>query len=140
MKFSSLDFARNRKISLWLSLGSLRSGAKLIHIRNSSKELKKNFHSLAYSIECKNIEGGRNVYEMWSEICAYLGNDENEKAKIKMHFNRHLWLEENKSKLSRINASVGEYEISSMVVTPDEIPIAYLKKHELPLPIRSFTS
>ena len=54
-----------------------------------------------YPIECKNIIGGRNVYEMWSEINEYLGEGGNDsEAKIIKHYNRDQWLQHNKHALA----------------------------------------
>jgi hypothetical protein len=92
-----------------------------------------------YSVECKNITGGRNIYEMWSEIDEYLGDGEpSGNSKIDKHFRRHQWLENNKSALAKFMNNPETYEIRSLVVTADEIPLTYLKKQDVPLPIRSF--
>lgn len=95
---------------------------------------------LIYPIECKNISAAKTMYEMWSEIAAYLGEDENdEDAKIIKHLNRHNWLQENKANLDKFLGLSEDYQIKSFVLTLDEIPLTYLKKHTLPLPVVALT-
>jgi hypothetical protein len=95
---------------------------------------------LIYPIECKNISSAKTMYEMWSEIVAYLGDDKNdEDAKIIKHLNRHNWLQENKATLNKFLGISEDYLIKSFVLTPDEIPLTYLKKHTLPLPVVALT-
>jgi hypothetical protein len=92
-----------------------------------------------YPIECKNITGGRNVHEMKVEMDDYLGRDGNDKkAKIKKHAERHKWLTENKASLSQFVSEIKNYSITSLILTADEIPLAYLKRNSLPLPVKSF--
>ena len=92
-----------------------------------------------YSIECKNIIGGRNIYEMASEIKEYLGKGGNDAdAKISKHYNRDQWLQDNKQALIKFVTDPESYTIRSLVLTADELPLAYLKKHAIPLPVKSF--
>lgn len=94
---------------------------------------------IIYIIECKNITGGKTVYEMWSEISAYLGENKNDDdAKIIKHVKRAEWLQNNKETLKIFVPNVFSYEIKSFVLSADEVPLAYLKKHYLPLPLKSF--
>jgi hypothetical protein len=95
---------------------------------------------IIYSIECKNITGAKTVYEMWSEIHSYLGDEnKNSKAKITRHVNRDRWLQKNKASLINYIPAVSEYEIKSFVLTADEIPLIYIKNYPLPLPVKSFS-
>jgi hypothetical protein len=95
---------------------------------------------IIYSIECKNISGAKTVYEMWSEVSSYLGNGtDDEGAKIVKHLRRHDWLQKNKTALKQIHPNLLNYDIKSFVLTAQEIPLTYLKKHSLPLPILAFT-
>ena len=97
-------------------------------------------NKIVYCIECKNISGGRNVHEMKVEMDEYLGRDgKTAKAKIYLHANRNLWLQKNKSSLSQFVPLIEEYTIKSLILTADEIPLVYLKKDSLPLPVKSFT-
>ncbi|WP_051312722.1 SEC-C domain-containing protein [Sporocytophaga myxococcoides] len=94
---------------------------------------------IIYPIECKNIQGGRNVHEMKVEIDDYIGRNGNDKkAKIKKHLIRHQWLNTNKNSLASLVPNAEEYEIKSFILTADEIPLGYLKKDTLPLPLKSF--
>ena len=83
--------------------------------------------------------GGRNVYEMANEVKEYLGQgvaDPN--AKISKHYNRDQWLRNNRKALSRFVQDPESYSIHSLVLTADEIPLTYMKKHGISLPVRSF--
>lgn len=95
--------------------------------------------NIIYAIECKNITGGKTIYEMWSEITAYLGKDAgDDDAKIIKHKNRNEWLQNNKEALKKFVPDPSGYSINSFVLCADEIPLTYLKKHDLPLPVKSF--
>lgn len=94
---------------------------------------------IIYPIECKNILGGRNVHEMKVEMDDYLGRDgKDKKAKLRKHVERHEWLNANKGSLIGLVPDVENYIIKSFVLTADEIPLAYLRKDDLPLPVKSF--
>lgn len=94
---------------------------------------------IIYPIECKNIQGGRNVHEMKVEMDEYLGRDGNDKkAKIHKHVIRNEWLEANKEALNDLVPEAENYSVKSFILTADEIPLAYLKKESLPLPVKSF--
>jgi hypothetical protein len=94
---------------------------------------------IVYSIECKNSVGARNIHEMKSEMDLYLGRDGNDKkAKIKKHVERDKWLKENQSQLKKFLVDSETYTIKSFILTADEIPLPYLKKEVLPMPIKSF--
>jgi len=94
---------------------------------------------IIYPIECKNIQGGRNVHEMKVEMDDYLGRDgKDKKAKMRKHVDRNEWLNANKDSLKNLIPDAENYTIKSFILTADEIPLAYLKKDDLPLPIKSF--
>lgn len=94
---------------------------------------------IIYPIECKNITGGRNVHEMKVEMDEYLGRDgKDKKAKIKKHVDRHTWLNANKAALVQFVPDITQYSINSLILTADEIPLVYIKKDDLPLPVKSF--
>ena len=93
-----------------------------------------------YSIECKNLIGARNIHEMKNEIDLYLGREGQEaKAKINKHVKRHKYLQENPEK---VRAFLGygpeDYKVISLVLSAEEMPIAYIAKGRVPLPIVSF--
>jgi hypothetical protein len=95
---------------------------------------------IIYSIECKNIHGGRNVHEMKVEMDDYLGRDgKDKKAKMRKHVERNKWLNANKAALKDLVPDAENYTIKSFILTADEIPLAYLKRDDLPLPVKSFT-
>lgn len=95
---------------------------------------------IIYPIECKNIHGGRNVHEMKVEMDDYLGRDGKDKtAKMRKHTARDQWLKANKGALISLVPNADKYTIKSFILTADEIPLAYLKKGGLPLPLKSFT-
>lgn len=97
-------------------------------------------HHIIYPIECKNINGGRNVHEMKVEMDDYLGRDgKDKKAKMRKHVERNDWLNTNKAALKDLVPDAENYAIKSFILTADEIPLNYLKKDDLPLPVKSFT-
>lgn len=98
-----------------------------------------NEKKIVYSIECKNSVGARNIHEMKSEMDLYLGRDGNDKkAKIKKHVERDKWLKNNQPQLKKFISNPETYAIRSFILTADEIPLPYLKKEILPMPIKSF--
>ncbi len=95
---------------------------------------------IIYPIECKNIQGGRNIHEIKVEMDDYLGREgKDKKAKIRKHVARDQWLQANKKFLAHLVADPETYKIKSFILTADEISLSYLKKGDLPLPIKSFT-
>jgi hypothetical protein len=96
-------------------------------------------NKIFYSLECKNVGGARNIHEMKVEMDNYIGKKPNDpNAKMNKHAKRHDWLTANKKALEQFVADPDSYEIKSIVLTADELSIAYLGKKTLPLPIRSF--
>lgn len=97
-------------------------------------------NKIIYHIECKNMIGARNIHEMKSEMDKYLGREGQEKkSKINKHVERDKWLQANKQGFVKFGIeNPDEYHIKSFILTADEIPLPYLKKEILPLPIRSF--
>ncbi|TKK64846.1 hypothetical protein FC093_21570 [Ilyomonas limi] len=92
---------------------------------------------IIYPIECKNIQGGRNVHKMKVEMVDYLGRDGNDKkVKMRKHVERNRWLNANKAFLARLVPNTEGYTIKSFILTADNIP--HLKKDDLPLPVKSF--
>jgi len=95
---------------------------------------------IIYPIECKNIQGGRNVHEMKVEMDDYLGrNGKDKKAKILKHLRRHQRLDSNKDGLNDLVPGADGYAVKSFILTADEIALGYLRKGDLPLPIKSFS-
>jgi hypothetical protein len=92
-----------------------------------------------YPIECKNSVGARNIHEMKSEMDLYLDRDGNEKkAKTLKHVERDEWFKQNVPSLRKFIANPEAYQIKSFILTADEIPLPYLKKETVPLPVKSF--
>jgi hypothetical protein len=58
---------------------------------------------------------------------------------MRKHVERDQYLSANKNSLAGIVKSPEDYTLKSFVLTADEIPLAYLKKDDLPLPVKSFT-
>lgn len=95
---------------------------------------------IIYPIECKNIQGGRNVHEMKVEMDDYLGrNGKDKKAKILKHLRRHQWLDSNKDGLNDLVPGADGYAVKSFILTADEIALGYLRQGDLPLPVKSFS-
>lgn len=96
-------------------------------------------NKIVYSLECKAIYGARNILEMKTEVDHYLGRPGNEnRAKIGMHMSRHNWLRDNYEKLVAFLKLKERYEIRSMLVTAEPIPLPLLKATEVPLSIIDF--
>src|SRR6185437_8498839 len=95
---------------------------------------------IIYPVECKNSIGARNIHEMKNEMDMYLGREGKEKkAKINKHVERDKWLHANKQTFTKFGiTNPDEYQIKSFILTADEMPLPYLKKEALPMPIRSF--
>lgn len=92
-----------------------------------------------YPLECKNVGGARNIHEMKVEVDTYLGRAaQDPDAKINKHLRRHEWLDANKAALGAFVEQPESYGIRSIVLTADELSLAYLKSRTLPLPVRSF--
>jgi hypothetical protein len=73
------------------------------------------------------------------EMDDYLGRDGmDKKAKMRKHVERNDWLNANKAALKDLVSDAENYTIKSFILTADEIPLGYLKKDDLPLPIKSF--
>lgn len=95
---------------------------------------------IIYPIECKNIQGGRNVHEIKFEMDDYLGRDgKDKKAKICKHVERNDWLNANKPALKELVPKAENYLIKSFILTADEISLSYFREDSLPLPVKSFT-
>lgn len=91
-----------------------------------------------YSIECKDINYGRNPREMASELERFINESEGSESWVEKHVKRDLWLKENTSKLSLIfSQDVSSYEVCSVFLTSEELPAPYLTK--MPLSFFAFT-
>lgn len=94
---------------------------------------------IIYSIECKNSVGARNIHEMKVEMDLYLGREGQEKkAKIKKHIERDQWMKAHPDALNKLVKDPATYKIVSLILTSEEIPLGYLAKEKMPLPILSF--
>jgi hypothetical protein len=60
------------------------------------------------------------------------------KRKCGKHVERDDWLNANKAALKDLVPDAENYTIKSFILTADEIPLSYLKKDDLPLPVKSF--
>lgn len=93
--------------------------------------------NVIHSLECKSIEPSRNIKEMVEEVSKLMGSD-SEKGLIQKHVDRHVWLENNKSLLSKkYGIDLSGFEIKSYFVTAEGMLTPFLKKHKLPLPFVS---
>lgn len=94
---------------------------------------------LAYNIECKDTVMAKNIYQMKTEMDKYLGRNANDNsALISKHYKRHVWLNEHKRELAEFLGVTEVKEIKSFVLTASVLPVAYLRKKELLLPIKSY--
>jgi len=95
---------------------------------------------IIYSIECKNLNFGRNAREMANEIIRlYQGSDEEEAWVIK-HKKRDKWLKINYKKiLLYYSLPLKQYKIKSFVLTSEVIPSLFLHEIDPDMPVYSFT-
>jgi hypothetical protein len=95
---------------------------------------------IIYSLECKNIVGARNIHEMKVELDLYLGREGKEaKAKINKHVGRDTYLQEHPDLVKEfLKLKEDGYKVVSIVVASDEMPLTYIAKESLPLPVISF--
>lgn len=96
---------------------------------------------IVYSLECKNIVGARNIHEMKVELDLYLGREGQEaKAKINKHLGRDTYLKEHPELVKAfLKLKEDGYKVVSIVVASDEMPMTYIAKERLPLPVLSFS-
>ena len=94
---------------------------------------------IIYSIECKNLNFGRNAREMANEIIRFYHGDVGEDPWILKHKNRDKWLKENfKVVIKKYSLSPKQYEVSSLVLTSEAIPASFLHEFDPDIPIFSF--
>jgi hypothetical protein len=95
---------------------------------------------VVYSMECKNLVGARNIHEMKTELDLYLGREGQEaKAKINKHVKRDEYLKANPDKLKHfLNLTSDDYRVVSIVVAAEEMPMTYIAKERVPLPVIAF--
>lgn len=91
---------------------------------------------IIYSLECKDTVDSRSVHEMKTEMDKYLGRDGKD-GLIRKHVVRHDWLIANRQKLNLILPNISGYTIKSIIVTAEEMPLPYFKRHETTLPFVS---
>lgn len=99
-----------------------------------------NSKHILYSIECKNTNTAKNVWEMKKEMDDYLGRGDNpkkdqKKALVFKHLRRHKWLIEHIEAVKAFVGSDDSIEVKSMLLTSEVIPTSYLRKESLPLSI-----
>jgi hypothetical protein len=83
-----------------------------------------------YSIECKNVNFGRNAREMASEIERFFSGTEPWAEK---HIKRHEWLIMNLSTVSLLfKIDLTKYSLSSFFLVSEEIPAPYLYSGHFP--------
>jgi hypothetical protein len=92
---------------------------------------------IIYPIECKNTVKARVIHEMKTELDKYLGVG-GKPGMIQKHVDRDIWLKANVNQLSVFVTSPEQYQIRSLILTYENIPITYLTKHKLPLPVLSY--
>jgi len=88
-------------------------------------------------LRVKNNVGARWINKMKRELENYFGRD-GKPGKIQKHVERDKWLRNNTQLLTQYVLNPENYEVRSIVLTSNELPVAYLTKHKSPLPIVSF--
>jgi hypothetical protein len=92
---------------------------------------------IIYAIECKNTVSARAVHEMKTELDNYIGKD-GKSGHIQKHLNRDTWLKANKDQLVKFVQEPDSYQIRSVVLTSNIIPVLYLAQNRSALPMFSF--
>lgn len=91
-----------------------------------------------FSIECKNINYGRNPRETANELERLFEGSSGGASWIQKHLRRDRWLKKNMTALSSIfKQNFQKFKIYSFVLTSEEIPSPYIRK--MPLPFIAFT-
>jgi hypothetical protein len=90
------------------------------------------------SIECKDTVSARIIHEMKTELDKYLGRP-GSTGKIQKHIDRDTWLKVYVDQLSKYVANPRTYEIQSVVISSEELPLSYISKSSIPIPIISFS-
>lgn len=90
------------------------------------------------SIECKDTVSARIIHEMKTELDKYLGRS-GSTGKIQKHIDRDTWLKANMNQLSKYVSDPGMYEIQSVIISSEELPLYYISKTTIPIPIISFS-
>lgn len=87
---------------------------------------------IVYSIECKNTSQSKIAYDFKREIDTYLGRNKDD-GLIQKHINRDIWLKENKDYvISKLKLDIG-YEIQSIVISNNILPLKYIRQVALPI-------
>lgn len=90
-----------------------------------------NSNKIIFSIECKNTSESKSVHDFKADLEQYA--DPKGKRYIEKHLNRHIWLNENKSKLETYVKDVSSFQIVSVIITAFEIPFSYLNESQVPM-------
>jgi hypothetical protein len=89
------------------------------------------------SIECKDTVSARIIHEMKTELDKYLGRP-GSTGKIQKHVDRDSWLKANIDQLSKYVPDPRTYEVQSVIVSAETLPLYYISKTPIPMPIISF--
>jgi len=90
------------------------------------------------SIECKDTVSARIIHEMKTELDKYLGRP-GSTGKIQKHVDRDTWLKANSAQLSKYVSDPATYAIQSVIISSEELPLYYIAKERIPIPIISFS-
>lgn len=90
--------------------------------------------NIVYSMECKNINSGRNPREIANEIERFIESSEEEKSWTQKHIDRDSWLRANiLDVIQKFHSNVSNPNIVSVMIVSEEIPTKYLRSINLPL-------
>lgn len=104
-------------------------------------------NAILYSLECKDTVSARNIHETKTIIDQFLGYSkcgetpapsEQRKSWIVKHLRRHHWLTEHKSAIRELIKGIGDFEVRSIFITSSVLPISYLRKQNLVLPVVAY--
>lgn len=95
---------------------------------------------IIYSLECKDINFGRNAKEIVNEIGRLFKGTDKKSSWLSKHEDRNNWLKENYQKIiSNYSLNSGEYHIISFIITSQLIPSVFFSDETSQIPIIPFT-
>ena len=89
----------------------------------------------AYVVECKDLEGARTPFEMSNELANFFRTDAQRRSIIDKHQGRVRWVCKNLGEvLEHLQvASVGEWEVGSLIVIDRELLTPFLRASPVPI-------
>lgn len=98
-------------------------------------------NGIVFLLECKDTEKARNVREMKAELDKYFGRSaDDKKAYLNKHLARHNWVMEHLELVKHMLKTEKTLTVRSLLITSEVIPVSYISKTKMPLPIIAFST